>query len=404
MNIPTAPPGAPHAIVLDADGPERAHTIAVCRQLGIRIGGCADNGCAGLELLETLPRPPELTILDLHLADMDGADLIQAMALLAPQTNLVVCSGGDPRLLDAACTLAQALGLSVLGAVPKPAQAEALQRALGRLAVARRAPAANMPLSIDGVDVMRALRRREFVLHYQPKVALADMRPSGAEALVRWRHPIHGLLTPCTFLPVVREAGLLAPLTLEVMDLALADWRGWQARGTALPLSVNLPACLLCNPSLAARLIDTTRAHGVPPAAITFELTEDSEMADLATALRVLIKLRLHGFGLSLDDYGVGFSSIQRLSRIPFTELKIDRSLVHEAWTRPHLLPLLKSAIGLAEGLGIEAVAEGVEHAADLELLRALGCHQAQGYYLARPLPADDLERLLARWRSGAAP
>jgi EAL domain-containing protein (putative c-di-GMP-specific phosphodiesterase class I)/CheY-like chemotaxis protein len=399
MNAPTALPGrAPHAIVLDGAGPERAHTLAICRQLAIRIDGCADSACAGLELLETLARPPALTILELRLADMDGADLIQALALLAPETSLVLCSGEDPRLLDTAATLAQTLGLSVLGVVPKPVQAEALRHAIGQLARARHAPAANMPLAIDSVDLMRALRRREFELHYQPKVALCDMRPVGAEALLRWRHPIHGLLSPCTFMPTVRDAALLVPVTLAVMELALADWRGWNARGRALPLSINLPAVLLGNPTLAARLIAITEAGGVPPSAITFELMEDSEMADLATALRVLIKLRLHGFGLSLDDYGVGFSSLQRLSRIPFTELKIDRSLVHEAWTRPHLLPLLKSAIGLAAGLGIEAVAEGVEHAADLELLQRLGCHQAQGYHLARPMAAADLERLLAQW------
>ena len=401
MTIPSNDPGAVHAIVLDADAQARDHTIAACRALGIRISGWSDSGCAGLELLEALPRAPELTILDLRLADMDGADLIQALALLAPPTNLVMCSAGDPRLLDAACTLAQELGLSVLTAVPKPASADALRRALGLLARVRHVPAVPAHAVVDGIDAMRALRRHEFELHYQPKVGLRDMRPRGVEALLRWRHPIHGLLAPAAFLPQVRDADLLAPMTLEVLDLAHADWRGWEARGSALPVSINLPACLLGNPGLAARLIDATAAAGMPASCITFELTEDTELADLAVALRVLIKLRLHGFGLSLDDYGVGFSSVQRLSRIPFTELKIDRSLVHEAWTRPHLLPLLESAIGLAEGLGIEAVAEGVETADDLALLRELGCHQAQGYYLARPLPAPDLARLLANW-SGA--
>ena len=398
MESLTAAPRAPHAIVLDADAGAREHTIAVCRRLGIRISGAADDGGAGLELLETLPRPPELTIFDLRLADMDGADLIQALALLEAPTNLVLCSAGDARLVDAACTLARTLGLSVLGAVPKPAGEEALRRAVARLARIPRRPTATVAPALDGADLMRALRRREFELHYQPKVGLADMRARGAEALLRWRHPIHGLLAPCSFLPLVRAEDLLAPLTLEVLALAQADWLALRRRDAALPLSINLPAGLLGNPSLAARLIDSTEAAGVPADAISFELTEDSEMADLGTALRVLIKLRLHGFGLSLDDYGVGFSSIQRLSRIPFTELKIDRSLVTEAWTRPHLLPLLRSAIGLARELGIEAVAEGVEQAADLALLRELGCHQAQGYYLARPLPAADLERLLRDW------
>jgi EAL domain-containing protein (putative c-di-GMP-specific phosphodiesterase class I) len=400
MKPPTAAPV--HAIVLDAAGAERDHTVAVCRQLGIVVDGCADDGCAGVELLETLARPPELAIVELRLADMDGADLIQALALLAAPTHLVLCAACDARLLDAAGMLAQTLGLSVLAAVPKPLEADALRRAVGMLARTRHAPPAWAPPAVDGAGLVRALRRHEFTLHYQIKVGLSDMRPRGVEALVRWRHPVHGLLPPGAFLAQVRDADLLAPLTLEVLDLALADWCRWHARDIALPVSINLPAGLLGHPGLAARLIDVTATAGVPAAAVTFELTEDTEPADPGVALRVLLKLRLHGFGLSLDDYGVGFSSIQRLSRIPFTELKIDRSLVHEAWARPHLLAMLRSAIDLAAGLGIEAVAEGVEHAADLDLLRRLGCHQAQGYHLARPLPAAGLEELLTRWPGAA--
>lgn len=390
-----------HAIVLDADARERAHTIAICRSLGIVVSGWADSGEAGLDLLDTLERTPDLTIFELRLSDMDAADLIQALALLEPPTHVVVCSGFEPRLQDAAFTLARCIGLSALAAVPKPMRGDDLQHALDLL---REGPdtvpgPAPMPAApVDPAELLRALRGREFELHYQPKIGLADMRPRGAEALLRWRHPLHGLLGPGRFLPQVQQADLMETLTLHTLELALGDWHRWHAQGLVLPLSLNLSAGLLANPHLAASLIDSVERAGMPPAALTFEITEDAEMADLATALRVLIKLRLYGFGLSLDDYGVGFSSMMRLSRIPFTELKIDRSLVHGAWGRPHLLPLLRSAIGLANGLGIEAVAEGIECAADLDVLRQLGCHQVQGFHLGRPMPAAELARRLAEW------
>lgn len=382
-----------HAVVLDANRHDRVATIDSCRRLGIEVDGWAETATAGLDLLEGLARTPELTLIDLHYSDMDAADLIQALALLATRTSVVVCSRAEPRLADAACQLAQALGLSVLCALPKPLQSDALRRALALRPpppwLPEQAPAA--PLVFDAADLLRGLRRREFELHYQPKFDVADLRVRGAEALLRWRHPVHGLLAAGRFLPQVRAAALLDPLTLEVLHLALADRRAHELR---LPLSLNLSAELLTNPHLAARLIDTVHTAGVAPGALTFEVTEDAELLDIAAALRVLIKLRLHGFGLSLDDYGAGFASLLRLSCLPCTELKIDRALVHDAWARPHLLPLLRSAIGLAGELGIEAVAEGVETAADFDVLRSLGCHQVQGYHLARPMPAADLARL----------
>jgi EAL domain-containing protein (putative c-di-GMP-specific phosphodiesterase class I) len=384
-----------HVLVLDDDPVARARTIAACRQLGMQVEHVVDTAAAALDLLEALPRMPDLAMVEPHLADMDAADFIQSLAMVAPDVRLVVCSRLDPRLADAACSLARALGLHVIGALVRPLQAEDLARVLAAPDGPRAAASqhAALPLAADAAELLRALRRHEFELHYQPKFALGDMRPCGAEALLRWRHPDHGLLLPGRFLPQVRAARLLDPLTLEVLVLALEDWRGWNARGAALPLSLNLSPGLLTDPHLAARLIDIVEDAGVPAGALTFEITEDVELVDAAAALRVLIKLRLSGFGLSLDDYGTGFSSMERLACIPFTEIKIDRTLVHGAWARPHLQTLLRSAIGMAGALGIDAVAEGVEEAADLDVLRRLGCHQAQGFHLARPMPAADLAR-----------
>lgn len=390
----------PWVVVIDGDRRACDATIALCRQCGLRVNGWAHDGAAGLELIESLPAAPDLVILELHLPDMDGADLLLALSLLAPATSVVICSAACERIQDAALTLAATLGLRALGAVPKPAPAATLLAALGDCgrtgASALAAPRKQAPRAapvLAAAHVRDALRSGQFELHYQPKVALPDPQwqrapLQGAEALLRWRVPGRGLLAPCSFLPQVEAMGMMEQVTMEVMRLALRDWQAWRSAGLVLPLSVNLSPLSLTDPHLASQLIDAVAQACVPPAYLTFEVVEHAEVADLATALRVLIKLRLHGFGLSLDDYGAGHASMLRLARFPFTELKLDRQLVHQAWQRPHLKPLLRHAIATARELGVTSVAEGIETVEDMALLRELGCDQAQGYLVARPMPA----------------
>lgn len=385
------------AIVIDANAHEREITLALCRRLGIAVGGWADRGAAALELIESLPAPPDLVIADLHLPDMDGADLLQALSMLECDFSIAICSAVGARLQDAALVLAGALGMTPLAALPKPLRLDALRSAtaacvptLRRLAL--QVAHVDAPVAPPQPDELAAaLEQQQFELHYQPKTALRDRSLHSAEALVRWRHPRHGLITPAGFLPQIEAAGLVGPLTMEVLRLALRDWRHWHAAGLSLPLSVNLSPLSLTDPQLASQLIGAVAAADVPPFAITFEIIEHAEISDLATALRTLIKLRLHGFGLSLDDYGAGHASMLQLSRFPFTELKLDRQLVHRASQRPHLQSLLRNTIATTRELGIVSVAEGIETEQDLELLRQLGCDLGQGYLIAHPMSAAAL-------------
>jgi EAL domain-containing protein (putative c-di-GMP-specific phosphodiesterase class I)/DNA-binding NarL/FixJ family response regulator len=392
------------AVVIDADADDREHTLALCRQLGITINGWADSAAGGLELIESLPAPPDLAIIDLHLPDMDGADLILTLSMLERDVSIAICSSACARLQDSALSLAATLGLPTLNAMPKPLQPQALQAAAdacvpaaARAALPKRPPSPAIPPP-DEDRLLLALQSHQFELHYQPKISLRDGVLQGAEALVRWRHPLHGLLPPGGFLPQAEAAGLVDVLTMEIVHLALADWRGWNANGLALPLSINLSPLSLSDPHLAGQLIAATTAAGVPSHCITFEITEHAEIADLATALRILIKLRLHGFGLSLDDYGAGHASMLQLSRFPFTEVKLDRRLVHRASERPHMRPLLRNTIAAAHELHVATVAEGIETEQDREMMRELGCDQGQGYLIARPMRAA----ALPSWRAAA--
>lgn len=396
------------AVVIDGSGADLEATMNHCRDAGISVNGWSDCGAGGLELIESLPSPPDLVILELDLPDMDGADLLQALSMLQPGLPVIIASRHNPRLQDSALTLAATLGLEALAALHKPFSAAALQNAAFACepAAARAAAAAiftrprcqgHSPQP-DAGEILNGLQTYQFELYYQPKTCLQDGALHGAEALIRWRHPQHGLLTPACFLPQTEAANLVDILTVEVVRMALHDWRRWHADGLSLPISINLSPLSLSDPHLAEQLIQTVNNAGVPPRAITFEIVEHEEIADLPTALRILIKLRMHGFGLALDDFGAGHASLLQLSRFPFTEVKLDRRLVHGAGKRPHMHPLLKHAIASAQEMGVVTVAEGIELEQDRQLLRELGCDLAQGYLIAAPLRAA----ALPLWRAAA--
>lgn len=393
------------AVLVDGSATDLETAIAQCRLAGIAVNGWADSGAAALELIESLPAPPDLVIMELDLPDMDGADLLQALSMLEPGLPIIITSRHGARLQDAALTLASTLGLDALAALPKPLNAQALldaaqscEPATARSAATRTHCDAGLPRP-DAGEVLNGLHHHQFELHYQPKASLQDGTLRGAEGLIRWRHPQHGLLSPACFLPQTEAANLVDVLTVEVVRMALQDWKRWHADGLSLPISINLSPLSLADPHLAEELITAVNQAGVPPRAITFEIIEHEEIADLATALRILIKLRMHGFGLALDDYGAGHASMLQLSRFPFTEVKLDRRLVHGASKRPHMLPLLRHTIAAARELGVTTVAEGVELEQDRQLLREFDCDLAQGYLIARPMHA----RALPLWREKSA-
>lgn len=409
-----ADPGvqALRAVVIDGSGAELEAAIARCREAGIVVNGWADCAAGGLELIESLPAPPDLVIMELDLPDLDGPALLQALSMLEPGLRIIVASRHNARLHDAVLTLAATLGLDALAALPKPLTAEALRNATSgcrptairasaasdSMPNARSCRAAASPLPTAS-DILRALQQRQFELYYQPKTCLLEGVLRGAEALIRWRHPQQGLLSPACFLPQTEAAGLVDLLTMEVLRIALNDWRHWHANGLSLPISINLSPLSLTDPHLAQQLIQAVNDANVPPRAITFEIIEHEEIADLAAALRILITLRMHGFGLALDDYGAGHASLLQLSRFPFNELKLDRRLIHGAHRRQHMHVLLRHAIASGKELGVTTVAEGIEMEQDRQLLRQLGCDQAQGYLIARPMPPA----ALPLWRENPA-
>jgi diguanylate cyclase (GGDEF)-like protein/PAS domain S-box-containing protein len=247
--------------------------------------------------------------------------------------------------------------------------------------------------------IEQALHDGEFVLHYQPKVNLRTGQPVGVEALIRWQHPEKGLQLPVSFLPVVEDHALAISIGEWVMDTALCQIDTWQLQGLHVQLSVNVGAHQLQQPNFVARLRSLLARHpGVNPADLTLEILETSALKDIPYASRVIEECHLMGVRFALDDFGTGYSSLTYLKRLRVGTLKIDQSFVQNMLDDPDDLAILKGIIGLASAFKCDVIAEGVETEAHGTLLMHLGCDLAQGYCLARPMPAQVLPNWLSTW------
>jgi diguanylate cyclase (GGDEF)-like protein len=251
-------------------------------------------------------------------------------------------------------------------------------------------------LSLLG-DLRRALEAgNQLLLHYQPKVELTGGTLHGVEALLRWHHPVRGMVPPADFIPIAESTGLINRLTTAVLRLAVAQGRQWLMDGHPVPIAVNLsPRCLL-DPTLLDRVVGLLTEYELPARLLRLEVTETAVMANPAAALATLRALSDLGIALSIDDFGTGYSSMAYLKQLPVNELKIDRGFVSGLGGDGADAVLIRGAIDLGHNLGLTVVAEGVETTAEVAVLSDLGCDIAQGYHFARPMPADQLSGWLA--------
>ncbi|WP_403022587.1 EAL domain-containing protein [Salinibacterium sp. GXW1014] len=260
-----------------------------------------------------------------------------------------------------------------------------------RIAEGARQNAANPEDAGLDSDLRSAVRNGEIEVYYQPQVRLDDGALVGVEALVRWNHPRLGQISPVRFIPLAEYNGSIRDIGLFVFETACADAARWAASGHPLEMSVNVAVHQLEDPTFSDRVVRTASTHGLPNERLTLEVTETRLVSDRSVPQAQLHRLRELGFVVSIDDFGTGFSSLTQLSNLPVGELKIDRSFVSGVTAADR--SIVAGLIGFARGLGLRVVAEGVEDAEQYEVLRKLGCDRAQGYHLARPMPAEQFER-----------
>ncbi|NEK84633.1 bifunctional diguanylate cyclase/phosphodiesterase [Blastococcus saxobsidens] len=246
-------------------------------------------------------------------------------------------------------------------------------------------------------DLRAALTGDELVLHHQPQLDVTTGRPVGVEALVRWQHPVRGLLGPGEFLPLAEVHGLMGTLTEVVLGRAVAQAAEWHRRGLDLRMSVNLSASNLLDAGLPGRVAELLAAHGLPAERLILEVTESVLLTDPDRSIAVVRRLADLGAGVSIDDFGTGYSSLAYLRDLPVAELKLDRSFTADLLTDERTEAIVSSTVELAHRLGLRVVAEGVEQPETFSYLQALGCDLSQGFLHSRPLPAEQFEEWLTR-------
>jgi EAL domain-containing protein (putative c-di-GMP-specific phosphodiesterase class I)/GGDEF domain-containing protein len=277
-------------------------------------------------------------------------------------------------------------------------RATTTRRPVGRYEVGMEPPSARR-LAV-AAELRRVLadpaQARQVVTYYQPKSALSNGRISGVEALVRWQHPTRGLIPPVDFVPVVESTDLVRPLTLHILNQALADLARWSSLDLALTVAVNLSARSLHDRDLIDDVSGLLRRHSVDPRLLTLEITESAVMEDPGEAQNVLEGLSRLGVSLSVDDFGTGYSSLSYLVQLPVDEVKVDRSFVSRITTDERAAAIVRSVVDLGHSLNLRVVAEGVEDQRCWDALTELGCDVAQGYLLSKPLPRDQFEAWLS--------
>jgi EAL domain-containing protein (putative c-di-GMP-specific phosphodiesterase class I)/ActR/RegA family two-component response regulator len=389
-----------HFLVAEADPVQRRMLIEALGQLGASRVTDVPDGPTALRTLQAGFTPRiDVAIVDLALGGMDGLELLHAIAALKSKVAVVVVGAQPASVLFSVETLAQAYGVELLGTVAKPVSAARLKPVLDNF----QPPAPPRPKvpspAFSFAEVGVGLQQRQFEPFFQPKIELATGQVKSLETFARWRHPEHGVLGPAAFIGALEQNNRVDFLDWTMIELSVEHCRRYHDQGIPISISLNLAPETLAHPNFIRQVQSCMQRHGVMPDYLTFEMTESSMLNFDADFIERLVRLRMLGFGLAIDDYGTGRSNLQLLARIPFSELKIDRSFVDGASKKRPLGTVLKSCLGLAHSLDRMSVAVGVETRQDWDFLQGLGCTYAQGYHIANPMEASAFPGWLEDWR-----
>lgn len=380
-------------LVTDDSLTQRQYAQELCRDLGVIDLHGAANGVDALQVLDK--HTMDVVLIDLEMPIMDGVELIRSIAQKKLPVSVIILSAKDPILISSVGTMAEADGLHVLGTFQKPLLPDALECSLLRFIhdakIALSEPKLAPDHEVTATELSEALSKGQITLAFQPKLTVQGLLLRGVEALARWRHPEKGMISPGVFIPLAERHGLIDVLTRNLLEQSFQHKKTWQQYGLRFNLAFNLSPLSLADMDIVEWLCSMAEKYDIPANEITFEITENALLGELASAIRTLARLRLKGFHIAIDDYGTGFANAQQLSRVPATELKIDRSLVHRAAARPQQQTIFASTVELAKKLNLTTVAEGVETEEDFQIIIELGVDLVQGFYFSKPLFPDDL-------------
>lgn len=379
---------------------QRAVMVEMLEEIGAKVVYEATDGASAIEVIREMGQPFDVIVTDIDMPGMDGMAFIRRLGEIRARASMIITSALDRSLLDTVETMSAAYGMRLLGTIAKPPTPERFAELVSLHWKARPDPeraAKNAgPFSID--EIVAGLQDEQFAPHYQPKIELRTGRVKGAEALARWHRPGSGVILPYAFIGPLESSEHIADLTWTMLAQSARDCRQWREAGLDINVSVNLSVKLLADPAIAEAITWQVENQGLEPRQMILEITESAAMSSVGHVLENLIRLRMKGFGLSIDDYGTGYSSMQQLTRIPFTELKIDQSFVQHAAHQESSRMILESSLEMARRMRIVSVAEGAETSLDWNLLRESGCDLAQGFFIARPMAAAEFPEWVRNW------
>lgn len=332
--------------------------------------------------------------LDLNMPEMDGIEVMRHLSTMDASPALILMSGHDTRVLHSAEKLGRAHNLEIIASLSKPILLDEF-----REIIEHHAPKLERQKQLDTSlenditcdELQLALQNNNLILHYQPQIDISSGKLLGVEALVRWLHPQHGMISPDRFISIAEQGGVINKLTHWVIEQAVEQEQQWQRKGLNIPVSVNISAVDITSLTLPEQVAKLLADKKLDPTQLTLEVTESALMGKLVTSLDILTRLRLKGLDLSIDDFGTGYSSLSQLHRVPFTELKIDQSFVSMMTEDEEARAIVRTCIILGHELKMKVVAEGVETAKQLALLKQMNCDIAQGYFISRPIPAEQI-------------
>ena len=377
-----------NVLVVEDDDFQRELIVDMVQSHGVRSVYGVENGQKALDLIHaTEDLPVDIVITDLNMPEMDGLEFLRHLGGEQHKMALIIISSFGGKLLLSAGLMARMHGIKLLGVAEKPIESEQLKQLIAKYGIedVRWRKSEQTP-KFELAEILNGIRSDEFEPYFQPKVKMENGSLVGAEALARWRHPQHGIISPNAFIPQLEQSDKIDDLTFLMLDKTAQTWRLFQENGCRINVSVNLSLVSLDDIQLAGKISRIVADAGVSPEHIILEITETAAMTDVASALENLARLVMNGFMLSIDDYGTGYSSLQQLARIAFGELKVDRSFIKDISENEASRIIVESSINMAHRLHVKSVAEGVETKRDWDILGAMGCDTVQGYLIGKPM------------------
>ena len=345
---------------------------------------------------------PDVIVLDLQLPGSDGVEILEHLANINSDAQILLISGLDKRVLSTANRLGAAHGLRMLGSLSKPMQIPDLEAALKTAQdVHGTVVLKQLREAFTADDLRSAIASDQLFVEYQPKAARMPNDTwaiNSVEALVRWNHDEYGVIPPSDFIPLAEETGLIESITDTVLERTIAQLSDWHSRNMPVSAAVNLSPFLLKDLELPNRVVDLLKKYRVDPSHLTLEITESGAMADVAQTMSILTRFRIKNIQLSMDDFGTGYSSLVQLYRMPFGELKVDRRFVQELTSSEEAQTIVRMIVQLAHGLDLSVCAEGVESLEALDILAQMGCETVQGYVISKPVGPCEFEEVRQQW------